>query len=66
MIDKNLFLYSETGAPKGELFALSPLDGRYCNQVKELSDFFSEAALIKYRLRVESIYLLRLLEFVKP
>jgi adenylosuccinate lyase len=48
------------------LFALSPLDGRYGKQLNELSRFFSESALIKYRLRVESLYLIRLLEFIKP
>jgi adenylosuccinate lyase len=35
------------------LTALSPLDGRYHNKVKALSDYFSEFALIRYRVRVE-------------
>lgn len=35
------------------LYALSPLDGRYQNQTHELSDFFSEAALMKFRSHVE-------------
>lgn len=35
------------------LTALSPLDGRYYSKTAELSDFFSEFALIRYRLLVE-------------
>ncbi len=33
--------------------ALSPLDGRYGSKVSELSEYYSEAALIKYRVIVE-------------
>lgn len=47
------------------LDALSPLDGRYYNQVKDLSGFFSESALIKYRIRVECHYLIFLLDFLE-
>ncbi len=43
-----------------ELNVISPLDGRYFNKVKELADFFSEAALIKYRLKVEVEYFIAL------
>src|SRR5574344_160600 len=35
------------------LTAISPIDGRYRNKVDELGMFFSEYALIKYRVRVE-------------
>ncbi len=35
------------------LTAVSPIDGRYSNKVEELSAFFSEAALIYYRVYVE-------------
>jgi adenylosuccinate lyase len=35
------------------LTALSPLDGRYHAKVRALSDYFSEFALIRYRVRVE-------------
>jgi adenylosuccinate lyase len=35
------------------LLSLSPLDGRYRNQVKELNDYYSEYGLIKYRTKVE-------------
>lgn len=39
------------------LDALSPLDGRYRAKVSELSDYLSEAALIRYRARVELLWL---------
>ena len=42
------------------LSAISPIDGRYRSKVKELSDFFSEEALIKYRLIVEIEYFIAL------
>ena len=40
-----------------ELDALGPLDGRYRSRVAVLRSYFSEAALIKYRVRVEVEYL---------
>ena len=40
-----------------ELTAISPLDGRYRNKIEELSSYFSEYALIKYRLVMEVNYL---------
>ncbi len=43
-----------------QLQALSPLDGRYFEKVKELSNYFSEYALIKYRLQVEIEWLIAL------
>lgn len=48
----------ETTNAISQLNALSPLDGRYRNQVEALSEYFSEMALIKNRLRVELDYLL--------
>lgn len=42
------------------LTALSPLDGRYKNKVAELDPYFSEYALIKYRLMVELSYFMTL------
>ena len=42
------------------LSALSPLDGRYSNSVKELNAYFSEAALMRYRIYVEVEYLIAL------
>ena len=43
-----------------QLSALSPLDGRYGNSVKDLGPYFSEAALMRYRLYVEIEYLIAL------
>ena len=40
------------------LTAISPIDGRYRKQVQHLDDYFSEYALIKYRVLVEVEYLL--------
>jgi adenylosuccinate lyase len=42
------------------LTAISPIDGRYRRQVAQLDEFFSEYALIKYRVLVEVEYLLLL------
>src|SRR3954468_2737130 len=43
-----------------ELTAISPLDGRYRRQVEELGRYFSEAALVRYRVLVEVEWLLTL------
>ncbi|GIV97107.1 MAG: adenylosuccinate lyase [Herpetosiphonaceae bacterium] len=40
------------------LLALSPLDGRYRPEVAALADYFSESALMRYRVRVEVEYLI--------
>ena len=45
-----------------ELLNISPIDGRYHEKTKELSDYFSEYALIKYRTIVEIKWLLFLLD----
>ena len=42
------------------LTAISPIDGRYRKQTEELSQYFSEFALIKYRLKIEILYLIEL------
>ena len=44
------------------LFSISPIDGRYANATKELSVYFSEYALMKYRLKVEVEYFIFLSE----
>ena len=44
------------------LTAVSPIDGRYHNQTKHLSSYFSEYALIRYRLIVEAEYFIMLSE----
>ena len=43
-----------------ELWAISPVDGRYASATSDLTAYFSEAALIKYRLKVEVEYLIAL------
>jgi adenylosuccinate lyase len=42
------------------LRAISPIDGRYANKVSELNDYFSEFALIKYRVVIEIEYFIAL------
>ena len=44
------------------LTAISPIDGRYRSQLQQLEEYFSEYALIKYRIRVEVDYFLFLEE----
>src|SRR5437868_15158385 len=44
------------------LKTISPLDGRYHNQLQHLSEYFSEFALIRCRVRVETEYFLFLAE----
>ena len=55
-----LWLLNAYLVSKNQLHAVSPLDGRYENNVKELSVYFSESALIKYRLKIEIEYLIAL------
>ncbi|HEA28917.1 MAG TPA: adenylosuccinate lyase [Leeuwenhoekiella sp.] len=48
------------------LEAVSPIDGRYHNKTSSLIPFFSEKALIKYRVRVEVEYFIALCEIPLP
>ncbi|MBG6133293.1 adenylosuccinate lyase [Aquimarina sp. EL_43] len=48
------------------LQAISPIDGRYASKTKSLSAFFSEEALIKYRVLVEIEYFIALCELPLP
>ena len=48
------------------LTAISPIDGRYRNKAGALADYFSEFALIKYRVRVEVEYFIALCELPLP
>ena len=48
------------------LTAISPIDGRYKTKTEKLKDYFSEAALIKYRLRVEIECFISLCELPLP
>lgn len=45
-----------------QLTAISPIDGRYRNQIQHLDAYFSEFALIKYRVKIEVEYFLFLSE----
>ena len=49
-----------------KLTAISPVDGRYRNQTEKLADYFSEYALIRYRIRVEVEYFIALCELPLP
>lgn len=49
-----------------QLTAVSPIDGRYRNKVDDLANYFSEYALIKYRVRVEIEYFIALCEIPVP
>ncbi len=49
-----------------ELNAISPIDGRYRDRIKILANYFSEEALIKYRVRVEIEYFISLCEIPLP
>ena len=48
------------------LEAISPVDGRYRRATQMLADYFSEGALIKYRLQVEVEYFIALCELPLP
>ncbi len=49
-----------------KLTAISPVDGRYRNTTETLADYFSEQALIRYRIRVEVEYFIALCEIPLP
>ena len=48
------------------LTAISPIDGRYRSKTQQLADYFSEYALIRYRVRVEIEYFITLCELPLP
>jgi len=48
------------------LSAISPIDGRYHSKTKQLSKYFSEEALIKYRVKVEVEYFIALCQLPLP
>ncbi|MCQ2258589.1 MAG: adenylosuccinate lyase [Bacteroidaceae bacterium] len=48
------------------LTAVSPIDGRYHGKTKDLANYFSEYALVKYRVRVEIEYFITLCELPLP
>ena len=48
------------------LTAISPIDGRYRSKTEPLAEYFSEYALIRYRVRVEIEYFIALCELPLP
>lgn len=48
------------------LTAISPIDGRYRDKVENLANYFSESALIRYRVMVEVEYFISLCELPLP
>lgn len=48
------------------LTAVSPIDGRYHSKTEKLSEYFSEYALIRYRVKVEVEYFIALCELPLP
>ena len=48
------------------LTAVSPIDGRYRSKTEALAPYFSEYALMKYRVRVEIEYFITLCELPLP
>ena len=48
------------------LLAISPVDGRYAGKTSELASFFSECALMRYRVLVEVEYFIALCELPLP
>ncbi|HAN79308.1 MAG TPA: adenylosuccinate lyase, partial [Bacteroidales bacterium] len=49
-----------------ELTAITPIDGRYRAKIRDLSRYFSEYALIKYRVEVEIEYFIALCQLPLP
>ncbi|MBR1932886.1 MAG: adenylosuccinate lyase [Prevotella sp.] len=49
-----------------KLTAISPIDGRYRGKTEKLGEYFSEYALIRYRVRVEIEYFITLCELPLP
>lgn len=48
------------------LTSISPVDGRYSEKVSELSGYFSEYGLIRFRLEIELFYFIELVELNLP
>lgn len=51
---------------ENRLLAISPIDGRYRHTTEKLKNYFSEYALIQYRLRIEIEYFIALCELPLP
>jgi adenylosuccinate lyase len=61
-----LFFSKSSDMDLNELTAISPIDGRYRSKVRELDNYFSEFALMKYRLKIETEYFIGLCELPLP
>ena len=48
------------------IHSISPIDGRYQSKTENLAPYFSEASLIKYRIKVEVEYFITLCEYPLP
>lgn len=48
------------------LLAISPIDGRYADKTRELAEYFSEYALIRYRVFIEIQYFISLCQYGLP
>ena len=58
--------YQNTSMELDLLTAISPIDGRYRGKTNALAAYFSEFALIKYRVQVEVEYFITLCELPLP
>ena len=60
MICYNIYLNLQMNSISKSLLSISPIDGRYSNKTSLLQNYFSEYALIKYRVYVEIKYFIEL------
>ena len=51
---------------KNSIYNISPIDGRYSQLTEKLKQYFSEAALIKYRVYIEIEYFIHLCSINLP
>jgi adenylosuccinate lyase len=65
-LQKYVNLLQITSMSLSPLYAISPVDGRYRNTTHELAAYFSEAALIEFRVYVEIEYFIALCELPLP
>lgn len=63
LVKKTLF---PTFMQLSQLTAISPIDGRYRNVCEPLAEYFSEFALIRYRVKVEILYFIELCRIPLP
>ena len=63
---KSYFTFAVKSQPEIMLNAISAIDGRYASKTEDLKEYFSEYALIKYRVLVEIEYFIALKELGLP